>query len=492
MSNELLKYLKSSVNQNWLWCDSFKVSNKHEGNPRKYTNYELDLLIQAKVRHISTISAKKSSRLVVFIVEKNPIEFIAAFLAGVIAEVNLFLCDPAWQQQEWQQVLKLVQPDLIYGDFDSSNLITQVSNANGSDLPSQPLIMIPTGGTSGKVNFAIHSWDTLSASVAGFKKYFNCQEINSFCTLPLYHVSGLMQLMRSLTTHGNLYICPYKIKTKPVLPNKQDWFISLVPTQLQFLIESIPEWLAQFQTVLLGGAPATRSLLATAREYNIPIALTYGMTETASGIVTLKPQDFLAGNYSSGQVLPHAEVKIRPVVSNQIVSNQKFAVPNRASSNHNCQDNQIGLIEISSTSLCLGYYPQVLATAQPFVTDDLGYFDREGYLHLIGRNSQKIITGGENVFPAEVESVIYSTELVKDVCVIGIPDQKWGQAVTAFYIPLESELNLSLIKQKVRLQLAKYKQPKNWIEVNTIPRNNRGKINYQILKAIALQKITNR
>ena len=110
---------------------------------------------------------------------------------------------------------------------------------------------------------------------------------------------------------------------------------------------------------------------------------------------------------------------------------------------------------------------------------------------MVGRNSQKIITGGENVFPAEVEAVIYSTKLVKDVCVVGIPDSKWGQAVTAVYVPLTSG-NLNLIKQKVQSQLAKYKQPKNWIQVDTIPRNNRGKINYRQIKAIALQVVSNK
>ena len=341
--------------------------------------------------------------------------------------------------------------------------------------------MIPTGGTSGKIRFAIHNWDTLTASVKGFKTFFACQKINSFCTLPLYHVSGLMQLMRSLLTQGNLILCPYKsISNQNIKFHKSAYFISLVPTQLQFLLASIPHWLQEFKTVLIGGAPARRSLLNLAREYQVPLALTYGMTETASGVVALKPNEFLAGNHSNGQVFPHAKISI---------NNDEKASKISLAKNTKLQENKTGLIEIYSTSLCLGYYPKLFNSAQPLLTDDLGYFDSENYLYLLGRNSHKIITGGENVFPVEVETVIYSTKLVQDVCVLGIPDRKWGQKVTAVYVPITSTSNSSLIKQKIKDQLAKYKQPKHWVEVEQIPRNNRGKVNYQKLKAVALSRI---
>ncbi|NJK55685.1 MAG: 2-succinylbenzoate--CoA ligase [Pleurocapsa sp. SU_5_0] len=487
MNYELLNYLKSSSNRDWLWCWD-RDSNKR-----------LEQIIEDKVAQISLV-AKCSHKPAIFIVETKPINFIAAFLAGIITEVDVFLGDPAWQIQEWQQVLNLVQPDLIFGDetikfeLQSLRVKLKLRSQNASDLVTnikltkfidQPLIMIPTGGTSGKIKFAMHSWQTLTASVNGFKNFFDCQNINSVCTLPLYHVSGLMQLMRSLLTQGNLIICPYQlIVTKLNNFNKSAYFISLVPTQLQFLLESTPHCLQEFKTVLVGGAPPRRSLLNTAREYNIPIALTYGMTETASGVVALKPEDFLAGNNSSGQVLPHAEIEI----SNTAISTAKqLQLENPKSS----QD-QIGLIQINSTALCWGYYPQVFPLPQEFITDDVGYFDGEGYLHLLGRNSEKIITGGENVFPAEIEAVIYATKLVEDICVIGIADQKWGQAVTAIYVPLKSADDLNLIKQQLRSQLAKYKQPKHWLEVNNIPRNNRGKVNYQQLKAIALQIMGNK
>ena len=477
---ELLKLSKSSIDRNWLHYYADASGSNLKPKVETYNFEEIDRLTQVKLASIRQVSRSQISdwhKFQVFIVEEDPVEFIAAFFASITAEVDIFLGNREWQRREWQQVLSMVRPDLVFGKDGVRSLIADLISTQQDLLPDevnlgQSSIMIPTGGTSGKIKFAIHTWDTLTASVEGFSSFFGCGAIDSCCTLPLYHVSGLMQLLRSLLTGGNVIICPYRTVTQIEL-NPATYFISLVPTQLQWLLERSPQWLSQFKTVLVGGAPARRSLLERAREYNIPLALTYGMTETASGIVTLKPADFLAGDLSSGRVLPHARVSLSK---------------DAASKANGLNDDRAGIIEISSSSLCLGYYPQPFTTSK-LVTDDLGYFDREGRLYLLGRNSHKIITGGENVFPGEVEAAILATELVRDVCVVGVSDFKWGEAVTAVYIPLEMENNLSLMQKQVATLLAKYKQPKHWIAVDSIPRNSRGKINYPQLKAIARQAI---
>jgi O-succinylbenzoic acid--CoA ligase len=234
-------------------------------------------------------------------------------------------------------------------------------------------------------------------------------------------------------------------------------------------LESKPDWLSQFQTVLLGGAPAWQSLLETARKYRIKLAPTYGMTETASQIVTLKPERFLSGNHSSGQVLPHAKVTIY------------------SDRNELLEPKQTGIITIEAESLFLGYYPEITRDRKSFQTDDLGYFDEKGDLHIVGRNSQKIITGGENVFPKEVEAAILATQLVKDVAVIGLSDCQWGQVVTAVYVPKQKSLSPKELKIAIADKIAKFKQPKYWIPVENIPRNQQGKVNYQRLQQIATQ-----
>ncbi len=428
-------------------------------------NQDVRMLYQNKIVELRKLKIETSHIPNVLLVEKESSKFIASLLAGITTEVNLFLGNPNWQNSELQQVFHIVKPDLILGE---TNFRISDRRTKSQLKISAPIIAIPTGGTSGKIKFAMHNLKTFSASVAGFANYFAINNINSCCILPLYHVSGLMQLFRSLLTKGNFVNFSYtdlKQGTKPDI-NPQDFFISLVPTQLQFLLETEPMWLGKFHIILLGGAPGWRSLLQKASTYNIPLSLTYGMTETASGISALLPQDFLQGNMSNGKVLPHAQV--------EIINPQDNTLPLPELSVNRKQET-VGIIKIKSESLYLGYYPH-LSDDNYLLTDDLAFFDSQKYLHLVGRNSHKIITGGENVFPYEVESAILATGLVKDVCVIGIVDEQWGQAVTAIFVPQGVKINPKLIRHKMRSRLSAYKHPKYWIPMQSLPRNPQGKI----------------
>jgi O-succinylbenzoic acid--CoA ligase len=411
----------------------------------------------------------------IILAEREPLRFLASFIAACAANCPVFLCNPDWGTQEWQQVFDLVQPDIIWGVGKREWGIGNGNNNIQCPIPNS--IMIPTGGSSGQIKFAIHTWETLTASVRGFTEYFQLKQVNSFCILPLYHVSGLMQFMRSFTTAGKLYIQPFKaVETGQIFNIKQsEFFISLVPTQLQRLLQNpeLTEWLSQFNTVLLGGAPAWNELLEKARFHRIRLAPTYGMTETASQIATLKPDDFLGGKISSGQILPHAKVTIR---------NQQGGTLNF---------NQIGNITIHAQSLALGYYPKTRENQTDFQVDDLGFLDEQGHLNIVGRNSDKIITGGENIYPAEIESAIQATQMVTDICVIGIPDKHWGQALTAIYIPKKSDISALKIQTLLKDKLSKFKIPKYWIPQQNLPRNSQGKINRQKLQQIATEFLQN-
>jgi O-succinylbenzoic acid--CoA ligase len=142
----------------------------------------------------------------VLLVESRPVQFLARLIAAVAAGCPLFLGNPHWQKQEWQQVFTQVQPDIILGEvpFDQPKFETGHHHLSGD------FIMIPTGGTSGQIKFAVHTWKTLTASAQGFQQYFQRSSINSYCTLPLYHVSGLMQFIRSFTSGGQLVIQSFK------------------------------------------------------------------------------------------------------------------------------------------------------------------------------------------------------------------------------------------------------------------------------------------
>jgi o-succinylbenzoate---CoA ligase len=414
--------------------------------------------------------------------QSDPIEFLAGFMAACIAECPVFLGNPNWNTQEWVRVLDLVQPHQIWGTVP----IPTPPNPSTAEAKAKGWIMIPTGGSSGHIKFAIHTWSTLTASVRGFQSFFGVDSINSCCVLPLYHVSGLMQFLRSLLTHGQLQLIPLasllnnhsheknqSLSSSPLGKGElrgvvqgaeskeppQQYFLSLVPTQLQRLLQQpdhIP-WLQQFHTILLGGAPAWLTLLAQAKQYQLNLAPTYGMTETASQVVTLKPQDFLRGQMDTGSILPHAQIKICDTVG------QLSSV------------GQIGAIVIQSKSLFQGYYPNH-SPETTFTTDDLGYFDAQNHLHITGRNSRKIISGGENIFPEEVETALRSTGLVKDVYVTGLPDDQWGEAVVALYVPENPNITTQMLKDAIENPLSHYKHPKRWLSVGEISRNAQGKV----------------
>jgi len=429
------------------------------GNSRQFVDLA-EQLFQKLIRFAAEGMLPK-----ILLAQREPVQFLAGFVAACAAGCPIFLGNPDWGEWEWQQVCDLVQPHLIWRDGSYP-----LDPPFPQDLKAQQgWIMVPTGGSTGHIRFAIHTWSTLMASVQGFRQYFQLDVVNSCCVLPLYHVSGLMQFLRSFTSGGRLVILPWR-ELECLGPESDPAdFLSLVPTQLQRLLQTPVNlaWLSRFQAVLLGGAPAWSQLLEAARSHRLQLAPTYGMTETASQIATLKPAAFLAGSNSCGQVLPHAKVTIRSPQGEPL------------------GPYQTGVVTIQADSLALGYYPN-LFTQKTFQGDDLGFFDAQGNLNLVGRSSSKIITGGENVFPAEVEAAIRATHLVTDVCVIGIPDQDWGQVVTAVYVPQYPELSTATLAAALQPQLSKFKHPKHWIALASLPRNAQGKINREQLQQTVL------
>jgi O-succinylbenzoic acid--CoA ligase len=438
-----------------------------------YPQETLNELIEQRLRQVSNWD----SPVRVLLAERNPVRFLAGFIAACARNAHLFLGNPDWSLGEWQSVVDMVQPDLVWkGEEGGEGEVHKVSEPNTRyRLPAiYPLIMIPTGGSCGQLRFAVHTWETLMAAIAGFQQYFDVKQVNSFCVLPLYHVSGLMQFLRSLMSGGRLVLLPFKEletgRTVDIQP--ETFFLSLVPTQLQRLLNqpALIPWLSRFQTVLLGGAPPWSELLETARTHQIRLAPTYGMTETAAQVATLKPEAFLQGYSGCGQVLPHAHIQICTPTGQPVDAAQT------------------GIITIHASSLAIGYYPfphssspfsplpALFSDPPALPTDDLGFLDQQGYLHIVGRSSDKIITGGENVFPAEVEAVIRATGFVQDVCVIGVSDRHWGQTVTALYVPSSPEVSPEKLQTAVKTRLSKFKQPKQWIAVDQLPRNAQGKL----------------
>ena len=408
-----------------------------------------------------------ASRPLVLLAEADPVDFLAGFWAALLAGWDVVIANPHWGQQEWLSVGQRICPTVIWGEAVPSQVGWSESAAGnlrtGVVNETESAILIPTSGSSGQVKFVRHHWQSLMASVGGFCRFFRPagEPVNVYCVLPVYHVSGLMQMLRAWASGGEAAIAPFKsaVSGSPVID--RGGFISLVPTQLERLIQAgRGDWLKSFQAVLLGGAPAWPALLDRAAELRLPLCLSYGMTETAAMVAALSPQDFLQGDRSSGRALPHADI--------QIVKDEPppgYLEP---------AERTVGQIVVRSEAL-----------AEPVYTDDLGYLSADGRLHIVGRASSKIISGGENIFPAEVEAALRNTGQVKDVCVVGWPHPEWGEAVTALYVPAHSTVCPESLRQALLVPhsnctlpaLSHYKLPKQWVRLPALPRNAQGKLN---------------
>jgi O-succinylbenzoic acid--CoA ligase len=212
---------------------------------------------------------------------------------------------------------------------------------------------------------------------------------------------------------------------------------------------------------LVGGSSTPGSLIDECVRLNLPIAPTYGLTETASQVATLLPQEVATRRGSSGLPLPTTQVR---VVN---------------SSGHN-SGNEVGEIEVRGPTVFAGYLdepPTGLGTDQWFRTGDVGFLDEDGFLHVIDRRSDLIVSGGENIYPAEVERALLEHENVLDAGVASVASDEWGTRPAAAVVwGGESSFSEPLLREFLRQRLAAYKVPDRIVALEAIPRSPSGKL----------------
>lgn len=389
----------------------------------------------------------------------DPLAFAAHAVTALVAGRDILLCNPNWTEAE-----RAAADQLRLATAPDANRTTAQSAA--------PRILIATGGSGGALRFATHTPDTLTVAATALQAFCGGGPLNSVCLLPLHHISGFQQLVRALTTGGDLVVADWHALAagrRPLIPSDTGgWMLSIVPTQLQRLLAEPAAvlWLRLFSMILLGGAPAGAALIARARAERLPIAIAYGASEFAAALAVQPPAEFLAG--ASGlQPLPHAAVQIL---------DPDTGAPLAAG--------DLGRIAVTATSLSLGYWPNLRAPG-PLLTDDLGYVDAAGRLHVVGRADAAINTGGEKVHPAEVESALRATGAFSEVVVLGVPDARWGETVTALF-PATVAPDLGAVERSLRSALSPHKLPRRWVAVPDWPRTAQGKTDRAALRRLAL------
>jgi O-succinylbenzoic acid--CoA ligase len=224
---------------------------------------------------------------------------------------------------------------------------------------------------------------------------------------------------------------------------------SIVPTMLALILDKHPDWQPPefFRALLLGGSAASDKLKRRASANRIPVIITYGMTETASNVVTTRYADRFAPTVGCGR--PNACVDLR------IAGNQ---------------------IEVRGPMRMNGYLGRApLSPQEWFATGDIGYVDAEGFVHVQSRRCDVILTGGENVYPVEVEQTLEQISGIKSALVVGAADETWGAVVTAFLVAEDKPLDDETLVAQVRRVLAPYKSPRRIAWVESLPQNAAGK-----------------
>ena len=291
------------------------------------------------------------------------------------------------------------------------------------EVESDAALLVHTSGTTGVPREVVLSLGNVLANALGCAAALGVSRSDRWlCPLPLHHIAGLMVLLRSVIYGTTAVIGP---------ADRSDITVaSLVPTQLARLIDRPPP--PSLRVVLLGGAAADPSLLVRAREAGWPVSPCYGLTQTCSAATIAEPGDL----ETSGRALPGLDVSLA----------------------------DDGEILVSGPSVAGG---GVLHTG------DLGRFDDRGRLIVSGRKVDTIVSGGENVMPAEVEAVLLSHPAVAEAGVFGRPDPEWGEAVTACVVlrgPADDLLAFA------RERLAPFKVPKTFESVESLPRGPSGKL----------------
>lgn len=333
------------------------------------------------------------------------------------------------------------------------------------------LAIIYTSGTTGRPKGAMLTVQNFWWSAIGSALNLGTQPDDRWlATMPLFHVGGLSILMRS-AIYGITAVIHEgfdAVAVNEAIDHGDSTIVSVVAVMLERLLDvrNDAPFPPTLRCLLLGGGPASTSLLERCAAIKAPVVQTYGLTETCSQVATLGIEDAGKRIGASGKVLYPNELRISD--ENEIL--------------------------VRGPVVMAGYFKKPAETSEAIVdgwlkTGDAGRLDDEGYLYVLDRRNDLIITGGENVYPAEVEAALASHSSVAEAGVIGIPDATWGQRVVAIVRSRTESGDPEMLKAHCATRLASYKRPSEFRFVNEpLPRTASGKLRRSALRDLISRK----
>lgn len=322
-----------------------------------------------------------------------------------------------------------------------------------------------TSGTTGKPKGVLQTFGNHFYSAVSSALNLGLSSADKWLFVaPIFHISGFSIIMRGLI-YGMTVRLVEKFRAEEIeriLANETVTIMSVVPFMLKKLIQqqnkTNTHYNSAFRCMLLGGGTIDRETLEICLQRSIPVVQCYGMTETCSQIVALRSVDALLKLGSVGQPLFSTQLKLSK--DGEILLKTPTLTPG-----------YLNLPDKLPSKMIDGWYR----------TGDIGHLDKEGYLYIDGRADEMLISGGENIFPQEVEQVYQRYPQINEVAVVGQNDSVWGQVPVAFVVS-DRRLSTTKLMNYGYEHLARYKVPQHYIFVSELPKNASGKIRRFMLR----------
>ena len=359
--------------------------------------------------------------------------------------------------------------------------IGHASRALPEPTADDAVLQLYTSGTTGKPKGAVltnRNYRQFLRAIPGIEGFSYDAGETVMIVMPLFHVAGTNVSFAALAQGCRVVIVRDLVPDRAIA-ELQDYAVAhvfLAPSIIQMLLQAPPIASAHFprlRTISYGASPISEDVLRRAQAtFGCGFVQFYGMTESAGGGSYLAPSDHDDATLlrSCGKPWPGTEVAILGPGGEQLGIDT------------------IGEIAIRGDVVMAGYWRRPDATADALFagwlrTGDAGYRCARGYFYVHDRIKDMIVSGGENVYPAEVENAILGCPGVGDVAVIGVPDDRWGEAVKAIIVPDGDAPDPAAIAAWARARIAAYKVPKSYDFATSLPRNASGKILRRELRA---------